>query len=73
MNRLPAVLLLLGLLTGCAVDPCQRVEDRMRRLGGDLLANPALLDPNAPGRDADAAELRAVAVDAIRYNCLARY
>lgn len=72
MSRLLTALLLLGVLTGCAVDPCQRIEDRMHRLGSDLLRDPNLLDPKTPPREGDAAELRSMAADAIRYNCFAR-
>jgi hypothetical protein len=52
---------------GCAADPCPRINARMQMLTSDMVANPELFQSEGAGLEA-----QRLAVDSVRYGCLAR-
>jgi hypothetical protein len=52
---------------GCVADPCPSINQRMQILASDLMVNPDLLSSEVAAADA-----QRLAVDSVRYGCLAR-
>ncbi|WP_420243092.1 hypothetical protein [Roseiterribacter gracilis] len=55
------------LSSGCVHDPCPRINARMQILAADLMMNPNLLDSEPAAADA-----QRLAIDSVRYGCIAR-